>query len=152
MSSGLCIGFTKNNLPCQNKTCDQYCWQHKNKAFSINIEQETIKNEYYRKVEYTGSNLQVVIMSLLPEEEIDLEIHPTIEQFIRIEEGEGLALIGEKQDEIHSLYSGSIVIVPPNTWHRIVNTSHDKKLKLYTIYVPANHPPDRIQETKPAED
>lgn len=114
----------------------------------INIEKETNKNTYYRKVIATTPNMQLVLMSLKPGQDIGLEVHPYITQFIRVEKGEGVAIIG---DEEYNLINGDAVIIPLNTKHNIINNTK-KVLKLYTIYSGPNHPYDRINVTKPKKD
>lgn len=110
-----------------------------------NIEQATIKNKNYREVVFTCPTLQLVIMSLKPKEEIGEEIHPYISQFIRVEKGNGIAII---EGQSFELADGVAVIVPLNSKHNIINTSKYKDLKLYTIYSPPNHPYDRLQKNK----
>ena len=84
-------------------------------------------------------------MSLLPSEEIGMEIHATVDQFFRIEEGEGKVVMnGEEQ----VFKAGDVIIVPAGTNHNVMNTSADKPLKLYTIYSPPNHPDGKIHKTK----
>jgi mannose-6-phosphate isomerase-like protein (cupin superfamily) len=114
------------------------------KGYIKNIEQETLENENFRKVLYTDPLLQLVVMSLLPGEEIGEEVHE-LDQFIRVESGEGEAVLdGERQD----IGDGSAIVIPKGTLHNIVNTSSDEPLKLYTIYTPPDHRPDTIHETK----
>jgi mannose-6-phosphate isomerase-like protein (cupin superfamily) len=93
--------------------------------------------------------MQLVVMSLKPKEEIGYEVHPYITQFFRIESGHGVAIIDNMQYE---LYDGIALIVPLNTEHNIINTSHNKALKLYTIYTPPNHAYDKVNVTKPLDD
>lgn len=118
--------------------------------FHTNIEQVTLTNTNYRKVLFTGKHMQLVVMSLLPKEEIDLEVHPNVDQFIRVERGTGQAVINEHDSKkVYELKDGISIIVPALTWHRIVNTSSTEELKLYTIYSPPEHKPGTIQQTKP---
>jgi len=120
--------------------------------FNTNIEEETIKNENYRKVINTTNNLQLVLMSLKPGEEIGIEVHENIDQFFRFERGTGKAIIKKESGDTEiSLKDGSILIVPKGTYHNIINTGNES-LKLYTIYSPPNHPPDRVQLNKPEVD
>jgi len=124
-------------------------------AYVVSIENETLKNRNYRKVLFTSDNLygmQLVVMSLKPEEEIGMEKHPGTDQFIRIEQGEATAIIGKTKKEIYVLKETDAILIPANTWHNIVNTHHSKDLKLYTIYSPPEHKPDTIQKTKPKSD
>ncbi|AYV85236.1 MAG: mannose-6P isomerase [Satyrvirus sp.] len=114
------------------------------KVFVINIEEETIKNTFFRRVLFTSNNQQLVVMSLKPKEDIPLEIHPKHDQFIRVEQGNGIAIIGKDQNIEHKLSDGFSITIPANTWHRIVNTSSKKDLKLYTIYSPPEHQPCKV--------
>lgn len=117
-----------------------------------NIEEETLKNENFRKVISTTDNLQLVLMSLKPGEDIGMEIHDNVDQFFRIEKGNGIAIIKkETGEEELSLVDGSVIIIPKGTYHNIKNTGN-VSLKLYSIYSPPNHPKDRIDLNKPKED
>ena len=119
------------------------------KGYSANIEKETVENEDYRRVLFTGEKMQLVVMSLKPGEEIPLERHDDIDQFIRIEEGEAFVKIGE--DEF-SLEDDDVVIVPAGNKHYVKNTSQDKDLKLYSIYATPEHPPNTVHKTKEEAD
>ncbi|MBM3228675.1 cupin domain-containing protein [Candidatus Pacearchaeota archaeon] len=110
-----------------------------------NIEKETLKNKNYRKVLFTGAKMQLVVMNLKPGEDIPSEVHKTIDQFIRIEEGEALVRINEKEI---SLKDDDIVIIPAGNQHYVKNTSSDRNLKFYTIYSPPEHAPGTIHATK----
>ena len=112
-----------------------------------NIEKDTIKNKKYRKVVHTiEGKFQLVLMSLNVGEDIPKEIHKRVTQFIRIEQGTGVAVINNKK---YKIKDGSSVTIAPNTAHYIKNTSKTKPLKLYSIYVPPEHPPNRIDERQP---
>lgn len=119
-------------------------------VFCINIEKETRENTYYRRVLFTTAYQQLVLMSVKPGEDIHLEIHPYIDQFIRIEQGNGKLYIGEKQNEVFELKDGISATIPARTWHRIINDSNTP-LKLYTIYSPPNHPENKIDIDRPNE-
>jgi len=118
-------------------------------AYIPNIEEETLSNDYFRKVLYTDPRLQLVVMSLNPQEEIGMEAHDNLDQFIRIESGEGKAILDSEE---FALKDGSVVIIPKGTNHNIVNTSRDMKLKLYSIYAPAQHEAGTIHKTKAEAD
>ncbi len=109
-----------------------------------NIEEETLNNWYFRKVIFTGDHCQLVLMSLKPGEEIGLETHPHVDQFFRIEKGEGKMIIGGDEKNIKE---GGAFIVPAGTEHNIINTGNTE-LKIYTIYSPANHIDGRVHKTK----
>jgi mannose-6-phosphate isomerase-like protein (cupin superfamily) len=120
--------------------------------FITNIETETIHNDFYRKVLYTSQNQQIVVMSIKPKEDIEYEIHPDNDQFIRIEKGTGILLIGPKKESQYKLSDGVSVIIPKGTWHQVINTSDVDMLKLYTIYSPPHHPHDKVDVTRPKSD
>ena len=106
-------------------------------SFKANIEKLTERNNFYRKVLYTTKQMQLVLMSLNSNEEIGREKHPNISQFIRVEEGSGVAIVGRKR---YRLKDGDAVIIPPNKYHNII--AGTEGLKLYTIYSPPEHRPD----------
>ena len=112
-------------------------------GYSGEIEKETLENTNFRKVIFTGPHSQLVLMSLLPGEDIGKEIHE-VDQFFRFEEGEGKVIIGGEE---HLVKDGSAAIVPAGTEHNVINTG-DTPLKLYTIYSPANHPEGTVHSTK----
>lgn len=114
------------------------------KGFVENIERASLENENFRKVLYTDERLQLVVMSLLPKEDIGMEVHE-LDQFIRVEAGEGKAVLNSVE---HTLCDGSVVIVPQGTSHNIINTSATKPLKLYTLYAPPNHKDGTVHKTK----
>jgi len=115
------------------------------KGFNTNIARDTLENENFRRVLFSAPHSQLVVMSLAPGEEIGMEVHPDNDQFIRIEQGEGRAVIGE--DEFN-LADDDVVIVPAGANHNIINTSTTHPMKLYTIYSPAHHPDGTIDRTK----
>lgn len=115
------------------------------KGFSTNIERETLANENYRKVLYTGKHSQLVLMSLAPNEEIGLEVHPDNDQFFRFESGRGKVVIDGQE---HLVEDGSAVVVPAGAEHNVVNLSDEAELKLYTIYSPAHHKDGIVRATK----
>ncbi len=114
------------------------------KGYIIDIEKETLENENFRKVLYTAPHSQLVVMSLLPKEEIGEEVHH-LDQFLRIEAGEGLAILDGVE---HVIQKDSVVVVPAETRHNIINTSAELPMKLYTIYSPAEHKDGTIHKTK----
>lgn len=114
-------------------------------AFIGNIEEKTRANTYFRQVIYTGQHTQLVLMCLAPGEEIGMEVHETVDQFLRFEEGEGKVII---EGEEHPVKDGDAIIVPAGTKHNVVNTSQEKQLKLYTIYSPPHHKDGVVHKTK----
>ena len=115
------------------------------KGFVINIEDATKENENFRKVLYTATKSQLVVMSLKPMEEIGMEVHQ-LDQFIRIEEGTGKAILDGVE---HVIADDWAVVIPAGTNHNIVNTSATEPMKLYTIYSPPEHRFDVVHATKP---
>ncbi|MFA5927659.1 MAG: cupin domain-containing protein [Patescibacteria group bacterium] len=113
-------------------------------GYIANIEEETDMNDNFRKVLFTGPNSQLVVMSLKVGEDIGMEVHDKVDQFIRIEDGKGKAILDGEETGIESDWA---VVIPAGTEHNIVNTG-DGPLKLYTIYSPANHPEGTIHVTK----
>jgi mannose-6-phosphate isomerase-like protein (cupin superfamily) len=115
------------------------------KGFKSNIEKDTLGNDDFRRVLYTGKHSQLVLMKLKPGEEIGEEVHQTIDQFFRFEKGEGIVSIdGIKQ----KVADGDAVIVPAGARHNVMNTSKTTELKLYTIYSPPEHQDRTVRKTK----
>ncbi|MDP3883103.1 MAG: cupin domain-containing protein [Candidatus Staskawiczbacteria bacterium] len=115
------------------------------KGFISNIEKDTLENNNFRKVLYTGKNSQLVLMTLAPNEEIGMEVHEDNDQFFRFEKGEGKVIIDGNEYEVKD---GSAVVVPAGAEHNVINTSPSDGLKLYTIYSPAHHKDGVIHSTK----
>ncbi|ENK1242827.1 cupin domain-containing protein [Clostridium botulinum] len=118
--------------------------------FSINIEEATEQNNNYRTTLWTGKNLQVTLMSINANDDIGLELHPDVDQFLRIEEGNGIVRMGDKKDHLNyekRVGDGFAIMVPAGTWHNLINTGN-KPLKLYSIYAPPHHPHGTVHETK----
>ena len=112
-------------------------------GYVTNIEKVSLENDNFRKVLYTDKNSQLVLMSLLPGEEIGEEIHE-VDQFLRVEQGEGTAIL---KGESHDLADGSVVIVPAGVKHNIIN-SGSGSMKLYTLYMPPHHRDGVVHKTK----
>jgi len=115
------------------------------KGFCSNIEKDTLDNENFRKVVYTGKHSQLVLMTLKANEEIGMEIHADNDQFFRFEKGQGKVFIDGNEYEVSD---GSAVIVPAGAQHNVVNISATDELKLYTIYSPAHHVDGIVRATK----
>lgn len=109
-----------------------------------NIEKQTLKNTFYRKVLFTTKTMQLVLMSIPPGQDIGFERHKKTTQFIRIESGKGRVVINNTS---HRLSDGYAVIIPPKKKHNIINTGR-KPLKLYTIYSPPEHPKNKKEKVK----
>ena len=117
-------------------------------AFKGNIELLTEHNKNYRKVLYTNKKQQLVLMSIPPKLDIGMERHKHTSQFIRVEEGHGKAIIGGKN---YRIKEGDAVVIPPGSYHNIINTDKETHLKLYTIYCPPIHKDRLIQKDKVEE-
>jgi mannose-6-phosphate isomerase-like protein (cupin superfamily) len=115
-------------------------------GFVGDIEKLTEKNKYFRQVLFTGKYAQLVVMCLQPSEDIGNEVHNTVDQFFRIEEGSAKFVFNGKEE--HEVKAGDAVIVPAGTYHNVINTSSKETLKLYTVYSPPNHPDGTIHKTK----
>ena len=114
-------------------------------GYYVDIEKRTKENDYFREVLFTGPLSQLVVMALQPGEEIGLETHPETDQFIRVEEGKGKAILhGEEYD----LKDGSAIVIPAGTEYNIINTSATEALKLYTVYIPPDYAGGTIHKTK----
>ena len=118
-------------------------------GFVIDIEQKTLENENFREVLFTALHSQLVVMTLQPGEEIGLETHDEIDQFIRVEAGAGTAILNG--EEI-ALEDGTAVVIPAGTEHNVINISQTEPLKLYTIYSPPEHLDGTIHKTKAEAD
>jgi mannose-6-phosphate isomerase-like protein (cupin superfamily) len=114
------------------------------------IEQATLSNETFRTVLFTGKNIQLTVMRLAPGEEIGLEMHDDVDQFIRIEKGRARITFGPSRDEVeetHEAQDDWAVIIPAGTWHNVINAG-DSDLKLYSLYSPPEHPDGTVHRTK----
>lgn len=120
------------------------------KPFVINIEEATEQNENFRLALWTGKHLQLTLMSIGVGEDIGLEIHPEFDQFLRIEEGQGLVRMGDRKDNLYfqaRVHEDFAIFVPAGTWHNLINTGN-KPIKLYSIYAPPAHPHGTVHRTK----
>ena len=106
-------------------------------SFVFDIEKATIENTEYRKIIYTGI-IQLVLMSIPVGDDIELEVHPKTDQFLRVEAGQGEVTFGKTEKDRFKIKDKSAIIVKKNTYHHVVNTGNSP-LKLYTIYSPPEH-------------
>ena len=114
------------------------------KGYITNIEKDSLENENFRKVLYTGKNSQLVLMAIEPRDDIGEEVHK-LDQFIRVEAGNGLAILDGVK---HEISDGSAIVIPAGTMHNIINSSETEKLKLYSVYSPPEHKDGIIHKTK----
>lgn len=118
--------------------------------FVVNINEATRQNNTFRTALWTGEHLQVTLMSLGVGEDIGLEIHPNVDQFLRIEQGQGIVQMGKSKDNLdfqRYVYDDFAIMIPAGTWHNVTNTGNIP-LKLYSIYAPPNHPFGTVHPTK----
>lgn len=118
--------------------------------YVVDIGKATEQNNNYRTTLWTGNHLQLTLMSIKVGGDIGVEVHPVIDQFIRIEEGQGIAQMGPSKNNLEfqrNIYDGFAIFVPAGTWHNVVNTGN-KPLKLYSIYAPPQHPHGTVHATK----
>jgi mannose-6-phosphate isomerase-like protein (cupin superfamily) len=114
------------------------------------IERQTLENDTFRTVLFTGDHQQLTVMRLGPGEDIGLEMHPNTDQFLRIESGTARVEFGKTKDaidETHEVEDDWAIIVPSGTWHNVVNTG-DGDVKLYSLYAPPEHPDRTLHRTK----
>lgn len=122
--------------------------------FVVNINEATKQNDTFRTALWTGTHLQLTLMSIPVGGEIGLESHPNLDQFIRIEEGEGLVKMGNRKDNLDfqkKVYDDFAFIIPAGKWHNLINTGNIP-IKLYSIYAPPQHPRDTVHITKADSD
>lgn len=115
-------------------------------GYTGSIEDETLENDYFRRVLFTGRHVQLVVMCLEPSEDTGDEMHPDVDQFFRIEQGEAKFVFNEKEE--HLARDGDAIVIPAGTFHNVVNTSQTVRLKVYTLYSPPNHADGTVHKTK----
>lgn len=116
---------------------------------AFDIDEATRENTNYRKVAWTGEHLQVVLMSIPPGSSIGLEVHKGTDQFLRIEAGQGRAVMGPSKNDLpfeQDVIDGWSIQVPAGTWHDVINTGSDP-MRLYAIYAPTHHAQGIVQAT-----
>lgn len=139
--------------PIYNPKYPKHCPRLKDygpEPFVINIDEATKKNNAFRVALWTGEHLQLTLMSINVGEDIGLEKHPCVDQFIRIEEGEGIVMMGDNKDKLDyqkKVYDDYAILIPAGKWHNLINTGN-KPLKLYSIYAPPEHPHGTFEKTK----
>ena len=114
------------------------------------VERATLENDDFRRVLFTGRQTQLTVMRLAPGEEIGVEMHDHLDQFLRIEQGRARVTFGPSADQVdeeHDVADDWAVIVPGGVWHNVVNTG-DQDLKLYSLYSPPEHPDGTVHRTK----
>jgi len=141
------------NTPTQHTECYPHCvdlMDHGPYPYVVNIEEATNQNYNFRLALWTGIHLQLTLMNINAREDIGLEMHPDVDQFLRIEEGQGLVLMGDTQNRLsfqQMVYPGYVILIPAGKWHNLINTGCTP-LKLYSIYAPPQHPHGTVHRTK----
>ncbi|WP_163583087.1 cupin domain-containing protein [Gracilibacillus saliphilus] len=116
----------------------------------FNINEVTKQNNTFRTAIWTGSQFQITLMSIGVGEDIGIEMHPAVDQFLRIEQGQGIAQMGTNKNHFNFeryVYDDTAIVIPAGTWHNVINTG-TIPLKLYSIYAPPNHPFNTVHVTK----
>lgn len=118
--------------------------------FVVDIEEATTQNNTFRTALWTGTHLQLTLMSIDVGEDIGLEIHPELDQFLRIEEGQGIVQMGDSKDRLdyeEKVSEDFAIVIPAGKWHNLINSGY-QPLKLYSIYAPPQHPFGTVHKTK----
>ncbi len=145
--------FSKKHIPFTDTSENCFLIKLKDygpEPFVVNLEKATRQNNTYRTALWTGDHLQLTLMSINAGDDIGLEVHPNLDQFIRIEEGQGLVKMGDSKynlDFQRKVYDDFAFIIPAGKWHNVINTGNEP-LKLYSIYAPPQHPRGTVHETK----
>lgn len=122
--------------------------------YVTNIHEAAMRNNAFRTALWTGKYLQLTLMNIDVNDDIGLEMHPDVDQFLRIEQGQGLVMMGEDKNKLsyrQRVHENYVVFVPAGTWHNLINTG-GIPIKLYSIYAPPNHPHGTVHVTKEDED
>ena len=120
------------------------------RPFVINLNSATKQNNAFRAALWTGTHLQLTLMSLMVGESIGQEMHPDVDQLLRVEQGMGLVRMGHQKDDLSfstTIAPGTAILIPAGTWHNIINTGN-VPLKLYSVYAPPRHPRGTLHMTK----
>ncbi|WP_245579624.1 cupin domain-containing protein [Alteribacter aurantiacus] len=118
--------------------------------YVVDIEEVTTQNDTFRTALWTGTHLQLTLMSIDVGDDIGLEVHPDDDQFLRIEEGQALVQMGDSEDNLtfqQEAYADYAIFVPAGTYHNVINTGTEP-LKIYSIYAPPHHPFGTVHQTK----
>ena len=143
-----CWNRPENNPEYWEKCVD--LTDHGPEPYVLNIEKATEQNYYYRRALWTGEYLQLTVMSINPGEDVGLELHIGHDQFIRIEKGQGLVMMGDSRNNLYyrqMVTDGYVIFIPAGKWHNLINTGC-VPLKLYSIYAPPQHPHGTVHRTK----
>jgi len=139
-----------NRCPHQDNCNNIILKDYGPEPFVINIEQATKKNNTFRTALWTGSHLQLTLMSINVGDDIGIENHPNLDQFLRVEQGQGIVKMGDHKDNLYfqkQVSADYAIIIPAGKWHNLINTGN-VPLKLYSIYAPPQHPWGTVHTTK----
>ena len=147
------IGKYKETFQIADMATKNYAVDEENdlgkKPWVTNIEDDTLKNENFRTTKWTGEFFQMTLMSLDKEEEVGLEVHQDVDQFIRIEQGKARVIMGESKDDLNQEWLAEddfAIFIPAGFWHNIINVGNEE-LKLYSIYAKPEHPKGTVHKT-----
>ena len=143
-------GYTNGAMTKHNDNQQSNVNQWSNLGWVADVEAATVENTNFRTVLFTGSHLQLTVMSLATGEHIGWEMHDHLDQFLRVEQGAGTLRLGTSADDVaeeHDVSDDWAMIIPAGTWHDVLNTG-DSDLKLYSIYSPPDHPAGTVHATK----
>lgn len=122
--------------------------------YVTNIREATLHNDTFRTALWTGEYLQLTLMSIPVGGDIGLEMHPDVDQFLRLEQGQGLVKMGDSKHNLcyqQNVRGEYVIFVPAGTWHNLINIGK-VPIKLYSIYAPPNHPHGTVHVTKEDEE
>ena len=142
------------SVPCMSTRCRKTGDDFGPGPYVDNITNATLANPYYRRVLWTGPHLQTTLMCIPPQGEIGLEIHPDLDQFLRLEQGRGKVMMGSARNDLDyqkNVADNYAVFIPAKTWHNVINTGNEP-MTLYSIYSQQQHPVGTIQCTKADSD
>lgn len=122
--------------------------------FTVDIDEAAKQNQNFRTVLWTGNHLQLTLMSIPVGGEVGLEMHTDVDQLIRIEDGDGLVMMGENMDNLNyreKVEDDFVIVIPAGTWHNLINTGNEP-IKLFSVYAPPQHPHGTVHVTKEDSD
>ena len=120
------------------------------RPFVVDVAHVAMHNDDFRSALWTGEHLQLTVMSILPGDDVGLEVHPHLDQMLCVVDGAGVVQMGESRDDLHfeqPVFEGSVIFVPSGTWHNLTNTGQTP-LVLYSVYAPPAHPFGTVHKTK----
>lgn len=145
----VCYGGTMRQYRYQNQPCAKPA-DYGPRPFAVNIEKATTQNSTFRTALWTGKHLQLTLMCINPGEDIGLENHPHLDQFLCLEEGQGIVGMGCAKNRLEfqtPVQKGCAIMIPAGTWHNLINTGRCP-IKLFSIYAPTQHPFGTVHQTK----